>query len=158
MEFAQTVATPEGACEFVGNYGPLVSYTLGVLTPSDINYIIVLINNMKTIVDEWRNGGLVGRRPDGAPPLPTPGLEAVLRQHPGSIRNTLYLTPDGLLRAMELQFLQTVSNDTQLRKCAICPTWFSYGTGTGRRKSAHYCSDRCRKAAHRRHKAEKNNG
>ena len=70
----------------------------------------------------------------------------------------LTLQPRHLAGAIHLQFAQAVTNDSQLQKCAVCPTWFAYGTGTGRRKSAHYCSDKCRKAAHRRQKAENNNG
>ena len=70
----------------------------------------------------------------------------------------LSIVPESLDSALWLQFAQAVSSNTQLRRCAVCPTWFSYGTGTGRRKSAHYCSDKCRKAAHRRQKAGKDNG
>ncbi len=61
----------------------------------------------------------------------------------------LSMVPEDLEAALWLQFGQAVSANSQLQRCAVCPTWFSYGTGTGRRKSAHYCSDRCRKAAHR---------
>ena len=62
-------------------------------------------------------------------------------------RPALYVEPNDLWSAMQLQFAQTISGDAQLQRCAICPTWFTFGTGTGRRKSAQYCSDRCRKAA-----------
>ncbi len=62
-------------------------------------------------------------------------------------RPALYVEPSDLWSAMHLQFAQMISADAQLQRCAICPTWFTFGTGTGRRKSAHYCSDRCRKAA-----------
>lgn len=61
----------------------------------------------------------------------------------------LSLAPYDLEAGLWLQFAQAVSANGQLQRCAVCPTWFAYGTGTGRRKSAHYCSDRCRKAAHR---------
>ena len=64
----------------------------------------------------------------------------------------LFIVPKDLLSAMWLQFAQAVSAMTNLRRCNWCPTWFAYGTGTGRRKSAHFCSDRCRKAAHRHQK------
>lgn len=62
-------------------------------------------------------------------------------------RPALYVEPSDLWSAMHLQFAQMISADAQLQRCATCPTWFTFGTGTGRRKSAHYCSDRCRKAA-----------
>lgn len=68
------------------------------------------------------------------------------------------LVPDSLFSALWLQFAQAVTINLQLRRCVTCPTWFAFGTGTNRRKSAHYCSDKCRKAAHRRQKAEDNNG
>ena len=67
----------------------------------------------------------------------------------------LSVVPESLNSALWLQFGQAVSANTQLQRCATCPTWFSYGTGTGRRKSAHYCSDRCRKAAFRNAQAAK---
>jgi hypothetical protein len=61
----------------------------------------------------------------------------------------LSLQPENLKTAINLQLAQSISSNQHLRRCAWCPTWFAYGTGTGRRKSAHYCSDRCRKAANR---------
>ena len=61
----------------------------------------------------------------------------------------LSLTPHDLEAGLWLQYAQAISANALLQRCAVCPTWFAYGTGTGRRKSAHYCSDRCRKAAHR---------
>lgn len=73
------------------------------------------------------------------------------RQSPPS----LAITPQDLENALWLQFAQAVTGDVQLQKCRICPTWFTYGVGSGRRKSAQYCTDRCRKAAHRQRK-EKN--
>ena len=64
----------------------------------------------------------------------------------------LSLGPHDLIYGLWLQLAQTVTSNTKLRRCAWCSTWFSFGTGTGRRKSAHYCSDKCRKAAFRHRK------
>jgi hypothetical protein len=72
-------------------------------------------------------------------------------------RPLLSFDPHDLIIGLWLQLAQTVSSNTQLRRCAWCSTWFSFGTGTGRRKSAHYCSDRCRKAFHRNEKKDKAN-
>ena len=74
-------------------------------------------------------------------------LVKVLKKSPDGSRPALYIRPEDLYSAMDLQFAQAITTDTQLRRCAVCPSWFSYGAGTGRRKSGHYCSDRCRKAA-----------
>ena len=62
-------------------------------------------------------------------------------------RLSLHLTPDNLVNAMDLQFFQVISSNLRVQRCAVCPKWFTFGAGTGRRKSAHYCSDRCRKTA-----------
>ncbi len=64
----------------------------------------------------------------------------------------LSMVPHDFYSVLWLEFAQAISSNLMLRRCAVCPTWFAYGTGTGRRKSAHYCSDKCRKAAHRRQK------
>ena len=80
---------------------------------------------------------------------PSPASVSVLLRHRADRAGPplLSMVPDDLGAALWLQFGQAVSANSQLRRCAVCPTWFSFGTGTGRRKSAHYCSDRCRKAA-----------
>ena len=75
-------------------------------------------------------------------------LEKILKKSPDGSRPALYIRPEDLYSAMDLQFAQAITTDAQLCRCAVCPSWFSYGAGTGRRKSSHYCSDRCRKAAY----------
>ncbi len=85
-------------------------------------------------------------------------LQYKMRIIPGTKKLSMYLAPENLLSCIWVQFLQAVTNDTQLKQCAVCPTWFSFGTGTGRRSSAQYCSDRCRKVAHVRSNAKKHNG
>ncbi len=72
----------------------------------------------------------------------------------GRSRPVLSLAPKDLKAALWLQVAQHVSGDHQLRLCLHCGTGFVFGSGTGRRRSGHYCSDRCRKAAH----AEKKKG
>ena len=75
--------------------------------------------------------------------------EVSIRLRPNGGRSPFFaISPNNLTAAMWVQFAQAVSSNTQLRRCAICPNWFSYGTGTGRRTTADYCSARCRKAAY----------
>ena len=74
-------------------------------------------------------------------------ISLILRKSFDNTRLALYLSPGNLKNAMELQFFQTISSNLQVQQCAVCPKWFTFGAGTGRRKSAHYCSDRCRKTA-----------
>ena len=58
----------------------------------------------------------------------------------------LHVVPENLLSAMWLQLAQHVSSSKGLRQCAHCSKWFEHGTGTGRRRTGHYCEDKCRKA------------
>ena len=81
------------------------------------------------------------------------GISVGLRRNNAGGPPILALGPHDLIYGLWLQLAQTVTSNTKLRRCAWCSTWFSFGTGTGRRKSAHYCSDKCRKAAFRHRKA-----
>ena len=65
----------------------------------------------------------------------------------GRNQPVLYFTPPTLLSALWVQAAQHVSGGHSLRQCLHCGTAFVFGSGTGRRRSGHYCSDRCRKAA-----------
>lgn len=65
----------------------------------------------------------------------------------GRERPALYIEPPNLLSALWLQIAQHVTSDRKFRRCLQCGTGFVFGSGTGRRRSGHYCSDRCRKAA-----------
>ena len=62
----------------------------------------------------------------------------------------LLLVPSTLGDALYLQLAQAVASNMQIKRCSVCPRWFAFGAGTGRRKSAHYCSDNCRKETWRR--------
>ena len=84
----------------------------------------------------------------------------LVRPH-GEDRLSLRITPTSLWSALWLQFAQTVStigNPNRLRQCKWCPRWFVFGTGTGKRKSGHYCSPRCQKAAWKHQNEKKTNG
>lgn len=67
----------------------------------------------------------------------------------------LLLEPNSLYDAIRMQMALSISNNTQLKRCVSCTTWFSYGSGTNRRKSSHYCSDKCRKTTWRANQEKK---
>ena len=148
MEFARCEQTPESAKAFADKYGLLVSPNKPMPLIEFDSWITVMVSALEL----WEAGlktqdlsGLIfgfNARAD---------MQAHVRfnrswddSHPA-----LYIVPNNLLAAMWLQFAQAVSTQTDLRRCLHCPTWFTYGPGTGRRKTAFYCSDRCRRAAHR---------
>jgi hypothetical protein len=57
------------------------------------------------------------------------------------------LVPPTLIHAMWTQVAVHVESGAKLLRCQQCRDWFRVGTGTGRRDSARYCSNRCRQAA-----------
>ena len=153
-EFADAKISPEGANAFADKYGLL--HTRDDIEP--VEYFFDEINRMRSAVEMWESG--LERR--NWAPL----IQAFDRHTRGAAsikfgiasdadRLALHITPNSLISAMWLQFAQAVSVNTQLQRCLWCPTWFVYGTGTGRRKSAHFCSDKCRKAMHRHRKETK---
>lgn len=150
-EFADTACSPAGVKAFADKYGYLTDR--GIL--SQITPWYPEIRRMGEAIYAWKQGL---QRRDWSRLIRlfaehTKGTASVkLDRVWGTDRVALYVVPESLLDALWLQFAQAVSANTQLRGCARCGAWFAYGTGTGRRKSAHYCSDRCRKAAHRHQK------
>ena len=77
-------------------------------------------------------------------------LQLDFRMAPGRDAPVLNLRPGSLLLALWLQLGQAVADETEFRRCNECPTWFAYGNGAGKKRSALYCSDRCRQAGYRR--------
>lgn len=71
--------------------------------------------------------------------------QASLARNP---RFEVRLRPRDLYAAIFLRFFQEVSDLLDLRRCerAGCEEWFAVGSGTGRRTTKRYCSDRCRDA------------
>lgn len=179
MEFAKLKAWSELA-EFLSKYGPLweivgqAGKRSGVVSCDELFFTAMLGSMFARGVELWDQCKVEGEYaklidyfnydgPYSRTSSPDGGRGAVgvvphLAHNRAGGVPVFSLKPSHLAGAIHLQFAQAVTNDSQLQKCAVCPTWFAYGTGTGRRKSAHYCSDKCRKAAHRRQKAEKHNG
>lgn len=77
-------------------------------------------------------------------PRMTVRIEVPPKGHPA-----LKVAPLDLISAMWLQIAGEITNETKFRKCLWCPTWFSYGPGTGRKDTKRFCSDRCRKGWNR---------
>lgn len=59
----------------------------------------------------------------------------------------LVVEPNSLRSAIYLQLARSASSNERWRQCTRCSAWFAYGPGTGRRSTAEYCSDACRKSA-----------
>ena len=147
-EFADLKCSPSSVKAFADKYGLLTDDEAG----AQMSTWNERIKRMRRAVALWDKGKKTGDLSEliemfneGPRGISFIGLAPTVAPE----RPALHITPRHLLAGMWLQFGQAVSANMQLKRCLQCPTWFAYGTGTGRRKSGLYCSDRCRKAAHR---------
>ena len=161
-EFAETAENPEAILGFANKFGllthPPEDESSDHFGMTDLSTWYGIIWEMKGVIAEWELGrrqGDVVQTIESFSSLEwswfdqMPLVEVRLSASADPVRPFLSLVPSTLMAAMWIQFAQAVASGIQLRRCAVCPTWFVFGTGTGRRNSANYCSDRCRKAAHR---------
>ena len=149
MEFGYELQNIESAKTFSEKYGLLESTD----RPMSLSYWRHECGRMRGLIEAWKGG--VESVGDLRPVirlfnhLKLAPLSVMFEQAWDSLHPALYIVPNNLLSALWLQFAQAVSSNTEFRKCLHCPAWFTYGSGTGRRKTAFYCSARCRRAAHR---------
>lgn len=138
---AATEPTPEGIKGFAEKYGFLAKAES--VQPIDwVDYI----EGMRSIVDALQDGNYQGIA-DAFNESGDDDLSIKFNFMHGRNRPVLHLAPQTLMAALWLQVAQHVSSDRELRMCLHCGTGFVFGSGTRRRRSGHYCSDRCRKLA-----------
>lgn len=166
MEFSEIDKNWKGVKEFYYKYGPLnmreelwgswpifskYSYESYKLTAEAMEEAVRAWRPVEGKPDYKKLAAFFREEFEGSDPLGriAPRIKTLSSGHPPE----LHLVPSSLSAALWVQFALAVTSSVNLRRCAVCPSWFTFGSGTGRRKSAHYCSDRCRKAAHeqRRH-------
>jgi hypothetical protein len=162
VDFSKTPPNPEGVKAFADKYGQIQ----GVHGPVSFEPWYREIKVMKRAVRAWEKGKNEGSLrkwvddfnrvyPELFEDKGRASASISLQNTNDPLRPTLHIIPHDLLSAMWLQFAQQVSSSTGLRLCKWCSTWFVFGSGTGRRKSGHYCSPRCYKAAWKRDNPEK---
>ena len=154
VDFAETALNPEGVKAFADKNGQIHS----PVGPDMFWSWYREIKRMRNAVRAWEKGKKEGslrqwvsnfnrRYTEFLEKKGRSNASIRLQNTDDPLRPYLHVVPNDLLSAMWLQFAQQVSSATGLRRCKWCSTWFVYGTGTGRRKSGHYCSPRCYKAA-----------
>lgn len=72
-------------------------------------------------------------------------------------KSEFLLQPASLMSAMWLQIADQSTKGTSFKQCAMCPTWFPYGPGTGVKPSKVSCSGKCRQALKRKKAKENQN-
>ncbi len=80
-----------------------------------------------------------------------PRLSIRIEREPGR-RPQPQIVPFSLEGALYIQLLDELTTALKFKRCKQCPNWFSYGSGTGRRETKEFCSDRCRMARNRENK------
>ncbi len=159
MEFAALgrtfTASEEGISAFVEKYGLLELEKFA--RPSDWVFQSMLMNSAVSVWQESVKSEdmtvlaeVFNQQVDGAgrdypeirAPISVKFVKPWDTKHP-----RLCIVPKNLLSGLWIQFAQAVSANAKFHSCGWCSTWYRYGAGTGRRKTAHYCSARCRKAA-----------
>ena len=161
-EFADVELSPEGVVSFANKYGspagefhrnyegfpmtaaPLITFG-EIYRGNELDSIYGHIQGMRTAVERHERGDIDDMIGSG---WSIARARLKFDHIPGRDAPNYFIQPESLNDAMWFQFARYKSAGMNIKKCAQCPTWFPFGTGTGRRKSAMYCSDRCRKAAY----------
>lgn len=160
--FALLPETPAGCIEFANENGLLFGVGYQRIGPDfdhdpnraptqyfeevDLDRLsawISQVRRVRRLIEDWDRARATGA--NTAPfweNLRTPRLGVQLVSRAG--KPGLFLEPDCLLSAIDLQFYQAVAGMTELRACEQCGAWFECGPGGGRRTVSRFCSDRCR--------------
>ena len=144
---AETDLTPKGVLSFARKYGLLQGEPHGVWSGYVHSWYEWIIDIRKAIY-LWKSGDYeellqIWKR------YPPVQLNAMLSRPYACASLRLHLVPNSLLSGIWLQLCLAITEDAKLCRCNNCGKWFRYGSGTGRRRTAMYCSNRCRQAAHR---------
>lgn len=141
-------ATADGALALVKTYGFLIDDTASAEHVSIITNAIHFLRGLITAMyaRDWH--GLRERLEERDYFFVGDALTVEFLPPLNSERPTLRLRPAALLTAAILQLLQDAAVGQRVRQCARpgCGNIIEYGPGTGRRKSARYCSKKCKDA------------
>jgi hypothetical protein len=143
--FVGTPSNAEGAVRFTDAYGFLDPEDID-RTPSGFFLIrwLAYQESMKNIVERYEEGGM-DLIADDLPKFQQAKFSGRLVLEK---TGRFVLQPPSLWAYMWLEFGLFITNQTGIRQCDWCGTWFPFGTGTSRRSKAKFCADKCRKASH----------
>jgi predicted RNA-binding Zn-ribbon protein involved in translation (DUF1610 family) len=149
--FADTPASAEGMRRFSDNFGLPCSSTDGNAIGEMLDQILMQQTAMRRALALFEKGdapGLVRELRAGQRSSTRSSGQARLELRldaQGKLATAI--VPSSLIQAMWIQFMLHVASDAQLFRCEQCGNPFAVGTGTGRRKTAMYCSPACKVAA-----------
>jgi hypothetical protein len=144
MQFATLDQRAAACAEFASNFGLLLTRGEGT---EDVEIWFHHIGRFRRLVDLWQSGPpvavLTRSEPDD---LREAAIGAKLVWRDG--RPGLSMTPDTLISALRLQFMQAIADMREIKSCDQCGRWFERGPGKDRRGKSRFCSDACRFGFH----------
>ena len=149
FEIFARIERAEDVVTFADRFGPLYGHD-----PEHIaSQWFVARDTVRSALDSWRRenySDLVSTFSE----LPIAHASLAMRPSTGAVALEPCVQPDSLRNALLWQLADAIKTDLKIRNCAWCDTPFAYGAGTGRRKTAIYCSGECQRAHAYRKKQE----
>ena len=152
--FVDWNATPEGALRFTDSYGFLFEHDYSKPQGMLLDTWLSHQKNMRSAILAWERKSDVSKMVFDFNAVDLGPLKTKLRQNRSGKGVYVVLQPKSLWAMMWVEFALQISNQSGIRQCEWCSNWFPYGTGTGRRSKARFCSDPCRKTSHMQSKKE----
>jgi hypothetical protein len=156
--FIDWEATPSGALRFSEGFGFLHQYCYEEPQGMLVDEWLRQQSNMRSAITNWETKPDVRKMIFDFNAVNLGPLKTRLSANRPGNGVFVVLEPSSLISMMWVEFALHVSNKSGLRQCEWCGDWFPYGTGTGRRSKARFCSDPCRKAKHAASKKENQSG
>ena len=136
---------------FLGNYG-LPDTAIAPDGESDVVPLDIVLNmrdRMRIMLDTYLIGDIAKTVEDFDELLPEFEIRPDLKIRPGTDDVELMLRCNSLVGFMTMELAAIVAGNAQVLRCIHCNNIFTAGVGGARKKTAHYCSNRCRVAAQR---------
>jgi hypothetical protein len=157
QRFVDMPATAEGMRDFYNKFGPLRFGLERIgsrsLEPgwfshgTPVRDALLLHASLRRAIELFESGNLSGL-PEAFKQEEEGWGQLRTELRPGTAgKLAMVLVPTSLIQFLWLQFAQYAGSDAKLLRCQQCNQPFLVGTGTGRRDTAKFCSNRCKVAA-----------
>ena len=144
VEFANAVGD-NLLITFLGKYGlPDVEND-----ETPLNTVDTIQARMRAMLKAYSAGGVAETVEAFDKLLPDLSIHPDLKIRPGSNEIEMTLRCNNLAGFMTMELAAIVAGNAQVLRCIHCNNIFTAGVGGARKKTAHYCSNKCRVAAQR---------
>ena len=116
-------------------------------TPLDT--VVIIQDRMCALLDAYSLGAVAETIETFEKILPEFSIRPDLKISPGTNDVALTLRCSNLAGFMTMELAAIIAGNAQVLRCIHCNNIFTTGVGGARKKTAHYCSNKCRVAAQR---------